>query len=71
MAAKKIKNASIKVAKKVAQIDMSAYVQTERDFKDALLMVSIFANLFILCIWVALQTTSTYDQELIQFFINR
>lgn len=49
----------------------SAIAQTERDFKDAILTVSIFANLFILCIWVALQTTSQYDAALANFFLTR
>lgn len=49
----------------------SAEAQTERDFKDAILMVSVFVNLFMLCLWVALQTTSQYDSALVDFFINR
>lgn len=49
----------------------SAMVQTERDLKDAVLTVSIFANLFLLCIWVALQVTSQYDTALVSFFIHR
>jgi hypothetical protein len=51
--------------------DPSAIIQTERDFKDALLTVSVFANLFILCLWVALQATSHYDSALASFFLNR
>jgi hypothetical protein len=49
----------------------SAIMQTERDFKDALLTVSIFANLFMLCVWVALQVTTQYDTALASFFLNR
>jgi hypothetical protein len=52
-------------------VDPSAIVQTERDLKDAILTVSIFANLFILCLWVALQTTTQYDTALIDFFLQR
>jgi hypothetical protein len=51
--------------------DPSALVQTERDFKDAILTVSVFVNLFILCLWVAIQTTSQYDAALIDFFVAR
>lgn len=51
--------------------DPSAVLQTERDFKDAVLTVSVFVNLFILCVWVALQTTSQYDTALAQFFLDR
>lgn len=52
-------------------VDPSAIAQTERDFKDALMMVSIFANLFILCLWIAVQTTAQYDAALIDFLIKR
>ena len=48
-----------------------AMFQTERDFKDALLIVSITANLFIVSLWVALQVTSRYDASLASFFIHR
>lgn len=51
--------------------DPSALVQTERDFKDAVLTVSVFVNLFILCLWVAIQTTTQYDAALIDFFVAR
>ena len=50
---------------------MSAIVQTERDFKDAVLTVSVFANLFLLSVWVALQVTSSYDDALATFFMLR
>jgi len=46
-------------------------MQTERDFKDALLTVSVFVNLFMLCVWVALQATTQYDTALATFFLNR
>ncbi len=49
----------------------SAIMQTERDFKDALLTVSVFVNLFMLCVWVALQATTQYDTALATFFLNR
>lgn len=49
----------------------TAMLATERDFKDALLMVSITANLFILCLWVALQVTTAYDAALTSFFFDR
>jgi hypothetical protein len=57
--------------KKVFIAEPSASIQTERDFKDALLTVSIFANLFMLCLWVALQATTQYDAALVNFFIHR
>lgn len=67
----KVKRIASKITKKSFGPDPSAIVQTERDFKDAVLTVSVFANLFILCLWVALQATSQYDTALVSFFINR
>lgn len=55
--------------KKAAKPNLSAIAQTERDFKDAVLTVSIFANLFLLSVWVALQVTSSYDKALAKFFM--
>jgi hypothetical protein len=63
--------ANVKKTPVKTQDEPSAIVQTERDFKDALLTVSIFANLFLLCIWVALQATTQYDSALASFFLNR
>lgn len=60
-----------KAIKKFAKPNMSAIAQTERDFRDAVLTVSVFANLFILSGWVALQVTSEYDEVLTAFFIQR
>lgn len=66
----KIKRISSKfTAKQMA--DPSAIIQTERDFKDAIMTVSVFVNLFFLCLWVALQTTAQYDVVLADFFVNR
>ena len=62
---------SIKSKAKTFAADPSALMQTERDFKDALLTVSVFANLFVLCVWVALQATSQYDIALAGFFLDR
>lgn len=58
-----------KSTKKSMKPNLSAIAQTERDFKDAVLTVSIFANLFLLSIWVAVQVTSTYDEALATFFM--
>ncbi len=45
--------------------------QTSRDLRDALLIVSLTANLFMVSLWVALQVTARYDDALIAFFIHR
>ena len=68
---KKIKTVSSKFSKRQLAADPSAVAQTERDLKDAVLTVSVFANLFILCLWVAVQTTSQYDVALVNFFVPR
>lgn len=65
----KIKTVSKKFSRQT--VDPSAIAQTERDFKDAVMTVSVFVNLFILCVWVALQSTSQYDIVLANFFLNR
>lgn len=62
---------SSKVVKRLNEVNFSAIAQTERDFKDAVLTVSVFANLFIFSIWVALQVTSKYDAALASFFLQR
>lgn len=67
----KIQKLSVKRTKTQDGADPSAVLQTERDFKDALLTVSIFANLFVLCVWVALQATTKYDATLAEFFLKR
>ncbi len=56
---------------KTMPADPSAIAQTERDFKDAILTVSVFVNLFLLCIWVALQSTTEYDMAIASFFLDR
>ena len=44
---------------------------TGTDAKTALLIVSLTINIFMVCLWVALQVTSRYDQALVEFFIHR
>jgi hypothetical protein len=48
-----------------------AVFQTSADLRSAILIVSLIANLFVLCLWMVLQLTDEYDQALIEFFINR
>lgn len=55
-----------------SELDTNEVVlQTERDFKTALLVVSLTSNLFIVSMWVALQVTSRYDTALAGFFLDR
>lgn len=46
-------------------------LQTGTDLKTALLLVSLFINLFVFCIWLTLQITSEYDKALYDFFVIR
>lgn len=59
-----------KATKKILA-EQEIVLQTERDVRDALLIVSVAANLFVVCLWVALQVTSHYDASLSSFFIHR
>lgn len=40
-----------------------AYSRLSQDLKTAVLIVSVFVNLVLLTAWVALQVTSTYDEQ--------
>jgi hypothetical protein len=42
-----------------------------QDLKNAVLIVSVVANLFILSAWIALQVTSQYDVQLSNFLFTR
>jgi len=53
------------------QRNQVAVFTTGADARTALLVVSITINLFIFCLWVALQVTGRYDQALYNFFIHR
>ena len=48
-----------------------AVFHTTQDVKDAVLIVSLLVNLFVLCLWIALQVTTSYDSSLVSFFLNR
>ena len=48
-----------------------AVMQTSSDLKNALLIVSLLGNLFVLCVWIVVRLTSDYDQALLQFFFNK
>lgn len=45
--------------------------RTWADAKNALLIVSLLANLFVLCLWLSLHATTKYDQALFDFFVSR
>ncbi len=63
--------AKSKTTTKKLAVEKAAVLQTERDFKDALLLVSLTANVFALSLWVAMKATSQYDSALMTFFFGR
>ena len=48
-----------------------AHQQVGQDLKNAVLIVSVVANLFILTTWIALQLTTVYDAELAGVLLGR
>ena len=70
---KQVKKISKRITKSTKQaVSMhEAIVQSQRDFLNALLIVSVTANLFIVCLWVAVNVTSHYDAALVDFFFHR
>lgn len=48
-----------------------ADAQLSYDFKNAVLIVSVVANLFVLTAWIAVQVTSRYDTQLTNFLFNQ
>lgn len=44
--------------------------QLGHDLKNALLIVSLVINLFVLSTWIAVQVTSRYDAQLASFLFN-
>ncbi|MBI3889457.1 hypothetical protein HY312_02695 [Candidatus Saccharibacteria bacterium] len=45
--------------------------QADQDAKNALLIVSLLVNAFILIGWITLQVTSVYDAQLAGFLFTR
>lgn len=48
-----------------------AFNQTDQDVKNALLIVSLLVNAFILIGWITLQVTTVYDAEVAAFLFTR
>ena len=45
--------------------------QMTQDLKTAVLVVSVFANMFIFTVWIALQVTTKFDAQIASFLFNR
>jgi|GEM_PF-3009084 len=67
-----------KPTKRSAQVKKSKFSQvasfsstTPNDFIVATLIISLLVNLFMVCLWIALQYTTQYDSYLSNFFFGR
>lgn len=49
----------------------AAIEQTNKDFKNSLLIVSISINVFIFTVWLALQVTAAYDSQVASVLLVR
>lgn len=50
---------------------ITAQEQVGHDLRNAMLIVSVLVNLFVLTTWIALQLTSVYDASLAQALLGR
>lgn len=50
---------------------MSMVNQTDQDAKNALLIVSLLVNAFVLIGWITLQVTTMYDAQVASFLFTR
>ena len=50
---------------------MPVISQADQDAKNALLIVSLLVNAFILIGWITLQTTTIYDSQVAAFLFTR
>lgn len=50
---------------------ITAQEQVGHDLRNALLIVSVLVNLFVLTTWIALQMTNAYDASLAQALLGR
>lgn len=53
------------------EVSMLPASQITQDLKNAVLIVSVVANLFIFTAWVALQVTTQFDSQIATFLFNR
>lgn len=48
-----------------------AFSNVSHDLRNAILIVSVVANLFIFTAWLMLQVTTQYDTQIANFLFNR
>jgi len=66
---KNITNDSNPSEKAEAQVMTQSHMS--QDLRNAVLIVSVIANLFILTGWIALQVTTQYDTQIANLLFNR
>jgi hypothetical protein len=62
---------SVKATAIATEMTVSDFSQTHRDTLNAVLIVSLTINLFVLVGWVALQVTSAYDSQVAALLFTR
>jgi len=55
----------------VSNVQVAVASTMTQDLKNAVLIVSVVANLFILTAWIALQVTTKFDSQLSSFLFTR
>lgn len=69
---KNTKTTSKKVEQTSAEVTAVAAIdQTDQDFKNALLIVSLAVNSIVLIAWVALKVTSQFDYQVASLLFYR
>lgn len=68
----KTKNITSRISKSLKKSSSEAAIeQTNQDFKNSLLIVSIGINVFIFTAWLALQVTNVYDSQVATALFTR
>lgn len=68
---KTIKKASVSTELTADSVGTAILDQTNEDAKNALLIVSLTINAFVLIGWIALQVTNAYDYQVAAFLFTR
>lgn len=64
----KTQNVAQAATSQAAVLNLSHY--TTNDLKNALLLVSVFINVFIFTAWLTLQVTDRYNAAIISFLVR-
>lgn len=68
----KTKTLTARIIDNLSQNSTAASIeQTNKDFKNSLLIVSVGINVFIFTAWLALQVTTSYDSQVASVLLSR